>query len=223
MRPHVTPRLAARGGQGGAGSHAQPSSLKTPTITESLCRKADEHIHVQLLPRCKAPPWRSLFLQKESRALPRARGPSLVPLLALLRGASPLPAFTRSAPGTRALPRTRHARAVAGGSTFALPLPDHSPLCCPHSCLHTWGSSHSVTSARSALTALFITAGSSPETSISAPALSPWHLSSGNIRIIIIIIFFLLAFLYCLSLPTLEHKPHENRDVLISFVSLLYS
>ena len=33
MPPHVTPRLAARGGQGGAGSHAQPSSLKTSAIT----------------------------------------------------------------------------------------------------------------------------------------------------------------------------------------------
>ena len=67
------------------------------------------------------------------------------------------------------LPTTQHARALAVVSTFALLLPEpFSGLVPTQLSLPTFRSSHSVTSARCALTALFITAGYSPETSISA-------------------------------------------------------
>ena len=184
----MTPRLAARGGQGGAGSRAQPSSPKRPAVTEPVGGKAQERIHVQLLPRFRAPPGGACFLRRKAEPSPVPAGPPRPPPCPLA-GASAPPALTHRAPAPRP-PRTRRAGAGAAGSTSALPAAAHAAGSTP-------GGPHSATSASSAPTALSTTAGSSPETRVCSFSLA------------------LIIREHTLQLPyqlpfTVYHSPHWN-------------
>ena len=203
MRPHVTPRLAARGGQAGAGSRAQPSSPKTPAVTEPLGGKAQERIHVQLLPRFKAPPGGASFLKRKAEPSAVPAGPPRPPPCPLA-GASAPPAFTRPAPAPRP-PRTRCAGAGAAGSTSTLPAAAHAA-----------GSTPGVLTApleRALRRPPGLQPRGPPQKPLLLFLLGAYHQGAYA--------FSLPASPYCLSLSTLEHNP--MRTEMFYFVSLLYS